>query len=95
MREREEAYARNPDQPAVASTHGATTSALAGHVVQRQGTRRPVPMLLQRRVPAAVASAEAQVAPVVASVPPAQTLPAVVPAGDESSRTPDAVASSA
>jgi hypothetical protein len=94
MREREEAYARNPDQPAAASTHGATTSALAGHVVQRQGTRRPVPMLLQRRMPA-VATAEAHAAPVVASPPPAQTLPAAAPAGDESTRTPDAVASTA
>jgi ATP-dependent RNA helicase RhlE len=95
MREREEAYARNPDQPAAASTHGATTSALAGHVVQRQGARRPVPMLLQRRMPAAAATAEAPAAPVVASPPPAQTLPAAVPAVDESTRTPDAVASSA
>ncbi len=95
MREREEAYARNPDQPAVASTHGATTSALGGHVIQRQSARRPVPMLLQRRTPTAVATAEAPVAPVVASPPPAQTLPATVPAGDESSRTPDAVASTA
>jgi len=46
-------------------------------------------------MPTAVATAEAPVAPVVASPPPAQTLPATLPAGDESSRTPDAVASSA
>ena len=95
MREREEAYARNPDQPPVPSSHGATTSALGGHVVPRQGTRRPVPMLLQRRMPTAVATAGAAVAPVLESPPPAQTLPAAVPVGDESSRTPDAIASSA
>jgi len=95
MREREEAYARNPDQPSVPSNHGATTSALGGHVVQRPSARQPVPMLLQRRAPTAVATAEAAVVPVQASPPPAQTLPAAAPASDESRRAPDAVASTA
>jgi hypothetical protein len=95
MREREEAYARNPDQPSVASNHGATTSALGGHVVQRPSARRPVPMLLQRRAATTAATAEAAVAPVQEGPPPARPLPAVASASDESCRAPDAVASTA
>jgi hypothetical protein len=52
-------------------------------------------MLLQRRAAMAVATAEAAVAPVQESPPPAQPLPAAAPASDESRRAPDAVASTA
>ncbi len=57
MREREEAYARNPDQPvsrsAVAGTHGKSdrSSLIHGHAGPRRvpGVQRPVPALLQKR----------------------------------------------
>ena len=53
MREREEAYARNPDQPVPALRGAATASANGGQSVRSPGAAtRPVPMLLQKRLPA-------------------------------------------
>ncbi len=88
MREREEAYARNPDQPLPASRPAAAQAAPhGGHGVRRHASARPVPMLLQKRTPAASAVAEA----------PADAAPAQAPAttDDASQRSPDALAPAA
>jgi hypothetical protein len=88
MREREEAYARNPDQPLAATKHGETHAApLGGHGGRRHASSRPVPMLLQRRAPAASPVAEA----------PADAAPAQAPAttDDASQRSHDALAPAA
>jgi hypothetical protein len=52
-------------------------------------------MLLQRRMPTAVPTAETAVAQVPESLPPAPMPPAAAPASDESRRAPDTVASTA
>jgi ATP-dependent RNA helicase RhlE len=87
MREREEAYARNPDQPLAASGRAATVAALGGSGTQRHAaTSRPVPMLLQRRKPVAPPVAEGAAAP-IADAP--------ASADDAPQRTPDALAPAA
>jgi ATP-dependent RNA helicase RhlE len=86
LREREEAYARNPDQPLIAAERTVVPMALGGHGGRRHGVARPVPMLLQKRAPAATPAAGVTAAP-----PPAETPVAAAPPGEESRRVPDAL----
>jgi len=91
IREREEAYARNPDQPVVATMPAPDAGALGGHGARGRGAAaRPVPMLLQKRASPVASHAAA----------PAAAAPAAVPvvaseANDEPRRAPDAVAPAA
>jgi len=76
--ERDEAYARNPDQPSRPSTHAAPLpmASIPGHK-RGFGANRPVPALLMKR-PAATAVPDAPAAPMAA----ANDAPDSVPARD-------------
>jgi ATP-dependent RNA helicase RhlE len=91
IREREEAYARNPDQPAGATMPASGAATHGSHATRRHaGAARPVPMLLQKRATPVVPHAAAPAAAAPAAMP-----VAAMEANDEPRRAPDAVAPAA